>query len=42
MANRFDIDMGSHGIATGLHYPADRDRSKQGTLILAHGAGPRS
>ena len=39
MANRFDIDMGSRGIATGLHYPADRDRSKQSTLILAHGAG---
>ena len=39
MAKPFDIDMGSHGIATGLHYSADRDRSKQAMLILAHGAG---
>ena len=41
MPNRFDIDTGSTGIVTGLHYRADRNRDvvKQATLILAHGAG---
>ena len=39
MANRFDIDTGSTGIVTGLHYMAENGISKGATLILAHGAG---
>ena len=39
MPNRLDIDLGSTGIVTGLHYSADRDVSERATLILAHGAG---
>ena len=41
MPNRFDIDTGSAGIVTGLHYQADRNKDvvKHTTVILAHGAG---
>jgi hypothetical protein len=39
VVNRFDIDTGSAGIVTGLHYTAENGLSKGVTLILAHGAG---
>jgi len=39
MPGRFDIDTGSTGIVTGLHYAATRKMSQPTTLILAHGAG---
>ena len=39
MTNRFQIDMGSRGVVTGLHYPADRQKARQATVLLAHGAG---
>ena len=39
MPERFDIDTGSGGFVTGLHYEADAGRSQRATLILAHGAG---
>ena len=39
MPNRFDIDIGSTGVVTGLYYAAEDGVSKGATLILAHGAG---
>ena len=39
MPNRLDIDTGSTGVVTGLHYPAEPGVSRRATLLLAHGAG---
>ncbi len=39
MPNHLDIDTGSTGVVTGLHYPAEPGVSRRATLLVAHGAG---